>query len=43
MVFGRLFGMVADLLNYRRQRWIEISVTRAWSRDMTPRLFDLGE
>ena len=42
-IFGRLIGMVADLLNYRRQRWVEISVTRAWSRDMAPRLFDLRD
>ena len=42
-IFGRLAGMVADLLNYRRQRWVEISVTRAWSRDMAPRLFDLSD
>ena len=41
-LFGRLVVMFADRLLMRRRRWVEISVTRAWSHDMVPRLFDLG-
>jgi hypothetical protein len=41
-----IFGRVAALMSYiaarRRLHWVEISVEKAWSRDMLPRLFDLG-
>jgi hypothetical protein len=38
-----LARLVTDALTRRRTRWIEVSVTRAWSHDMHPRLFDLGD
>lgn len=43
MVVIRLRALVSDMLRRRRLHWIEISVERAWSRDMAPRLFDLGD
>jgi hypothetical protein len=40
-----MFGRVATLMSYvlarRRLHWVEISVERARSRDMHPRLFDV--
>jgi len=42
MILIRLRTLVADMLRRRRLHWIEVSVERAWSRDMAPRLFDLG-
>lgn len=39
----RLVRFVVDMVSRRRNRWIEVSVTRAWSHDMPPRLFDLGD
>ncbi len=41
VVWNRLVAMIAALIQRRRQHWIEISVERAWSRDLPPRLFDL--
>ena len=41
MTWGRLFELLASVLNRRRNRWIEVSVTRAWSHDMQPRLFEI--
>lgn len=42
-----MFGRVAALVSYafarRRLHWVEISMERAWSRDVVPRLFDLGK
>jgi hypothetical protein len=32
-----------EVLELRRNRWIEISVERAWSHDMSPALFDFGD
>jgi len=43
LFFIRLANLVGDVLDRRRHRWVEISVSRAWSHDMTPRLFDLGD
>lgn len=43
MTWARLIGLLAPILNWRRNRWIEISVTRAWSHDMPARLFDLSD
>ena len=40
---ARVVQLVANMLNRRRNRWIEISVVRAWSYDMPPRLFDISE
>ena len=39
----RVVGLVTRMLDRRRTRWIEISVTRAWSHDLPPRLFDLDD
>ena len=41
-VLSGLGQLVAGVLRRRRLHWVEISVERAWSRDMAPRLFDLG-
>ena len=32
-----------QLIDRRRNRWVEISLTRAWSHDLPPRLFDLNK
>jgi hypothetical protein len=40
---GRIAALVMRLLERRRLRWVEISVSRAWSHDVNPRLFDLGD
>ena len=34
--------LISDIFERRRLHWVEISVERAWSRDMVPRLFELG-
>lgn len=39
---GRIAALVTHMLVRRRLHWVEISVTRAWSHDLPPRLFDLG-
>ena len=41
-VFGRVVTLLSSMFARRRLHWVEISVERAWSRDMAPRLFDLG-
>ena len=41
MALIRLRTLVSDMLRRRRLDWVEVSVERAWSRDMAPRLFDL--
>lgn len=38
----RLGSLFSEVLWRRKHRWIEISVERAWSADMAPRLFDQG-
>ncbi len=40
---GRIVGLMARAIDRRRTHWVEISVSRAWSHDMPPRLFDLGD
>jgi hypothetical protein len=42
-VLGRIVARVMRMLERRRLRWVEISLTRAWSHDLPPRLFDLGD
>lgn len=42
-ILRRVVGLIADTIHRRRLRWVEISITRAWSRDLPPRLFDLGD
>jgi len=42
-LLGRIAEVVTRLIDRRRTRWVEISVARAWSRDLPPRLFDLGD
>ena len=39
--FQRFRALVSSVLARRRLHWVEISVERAWSRDMLPRLFDV--
>jgi len=43
LFFVRLVHLLGDVMDRRRHRWVEISVNRAWSYDMNPRLFDLGD
>jgi hypothetical protein len=40
---GRVLGLFTHVLERRRLHWVEISLTRAWSHDLPPRLFDLGD
>lgn len=40
---GRVLKLLSNMYMGRRRRWVEVSVERAWSRDMVPRLFDLGK
>lgn len=40
-VISRLVSVLEDIVRRRRLRWVEVSIERAWSHDMTPRLFDL--
>lgn len=40
-VLGRIATILARVLERRRLHWVEISLAKAWSRDMPPRLFDL--
>jgi hypothetical protein len=42
-IFGRVVTLLRSVSARRRLHWVEISVERAWSRDMSPRLFDLGK
>ena len=42
-VLGRIARLVTRMLGRRQTRWVEISVTRAWSHDLPPRLFDLRD
>jgi len=42
-MFMRLIAQVVRLVERRRHRWVEISLDRAWSHDMPPRLFDLSK
>jgi hypothetical protein len=40
---GWIAGLMTRMLDRRRTRWIEISVSRARSHDLPPRLFDLSD
>lgn len=40
---GRIATLITSVLERRRLHWIEISVAKAWSHDLPPRLFDLDE
>jgi hypothetical protein len=40
-VFGMILAAFARIVDRRRNHWVEISLERAWSRDLPPRLFDL--
>jgi hypothetical protein len=42
-ILGKVAMLVSYLLTRRRRQWVEISLERAWGRDMPPRLFDLGK
>jgi hypothetical protein len=42
-IIGRIAALLSQMLARRRLYWVEISVEKAWSRDMLPRLFDLGD
>lgn len=42
-MIGRIAALLSFLLARRRLYWVEISVEKAWSQDMLPRLFDLGD
>jgi hypothetical protein len=42
-MIGRIAALLSNFLARRRLHWAEISVEKAWSRDMLPRLFDLGD
>jgi hypothetical protein len=42
-VFGRVVTLLSYVFVRRRHRWVEISLERAWSRDIVPRLFDVGK
>lgn len=41
-LFDGIARLVTTMIWHRRLHWVEISVTRAWSKEMAPRLFDLG-
>ena len=43
MIWGRVLDLMAYVFGRRNNRWVEISVTRAWSHDMAPRLFDINQ
>ena len=42
-ILGRVVTLFRSMSARRRLHWVEISVERAWSRDMAPRLFDVGK
>lgn len=42
-VFGRVVTLLSYVFVRRRLHWVEISLERAWSRDVVPRLFDVGK
>jgi hypothetical protein len=37
----KLIRLLVEVLKRRQLAWVEVSVTRAWSRSTPPRLFDL--
>ena len=40
-ILSRLVALIDLMIQRRRHHWVEVSLTRAWSRDLPPRLFDL--
>ena len=42
VVFGRVVTLLTFVLRRRRLHWVEVSLERAWSRDIVPRVFDVG-
>jgi hypothetical protein len=42
-IWMSLMRLVSELINRRRNQWVEVSLTRAWSHDTPPKLFDLGD
>jgi hypothetical protein len=40
-MLSRFVAVIAGMIQRRRLHWVEISLTRAWSHDLPPRLFDL--
>lgn len=36
-----IYTAIVRLIKRREQRWVEVSLERAWSHDVMPRLFDL--
>ena len=40
-ILSRFVAVIADMIQRRRLHWVEVSLTRAWSHDLPPRLFDL--
>jgi len=40
-VLDRIVAFFVRAVDRRRNRWVEISLDRAWSRDLPPRLFDI--
>jgi len=42
-IWMSLVRLVSELMSRRRNRWVEVSLTRAWSHDTPPPLFDLGD
>ena len=42
-IWMSLLRLVSELIYRRRNQWVEVSLTRAWSHDTPTRLFDLGD
>ena len=40
-ILSRLVALIDAMIQRRRYHWVEISLSRAWSHDLPPRLFDL--
>jgi len=40
---GWIAELMTRVLDRRRTRWVEISLTRAWSHDLPAGLFDLSD
>ena len=42
-LLSKVMAMIDNILWRRRLHWVEISLARAWSHDLPPRLFDLDK
>jgi hypothetical protein len=42
-VFSKLVSLASDIIWRWRYPWVEVSLARAWGRDVPPRLFDRGK